>query len=157
MKHYLMTINDALWLATAILCVFYEHPIITGIVCVTTCVYAIDLYMKLAAMHYKLVPFIKEYWLDILFLIPICKLFRGFRILKVGRLLRITDALCDFTEIAFRIKNAVSNRRTRVTSTTPTVSSQGGTPGSPRYYRQGTSREAPGETKRRHTYGTEQA
>lgn len=111
MKSSIMTINDTLWLVTAILCVFVEHPVITAIVCATTVVYAIDLWLKLAVMEYKVLPFIKSYWLDILFLIPICKLFRGFRILKVGRLLRFVDAACDFTEIAFRVKNALHKKR----------------------------------------------
>jgi hypothetical protein len=112
MKSVILTINDALWLVTAILCVFVEHPVITGIVCITTIVYAIDLWMKFSAMKYQLRPFIKQYWLDIVFLIPICKLFRGFRIFKVGKLLRVADATCDFTEIAFRLKNAITNRQT---------------------------------------------
>lgn len=110
MKSSIMTINDVLWLVTAILCVFVEHPAITAIVCATTVVYAIDLWMKFSAMEYRVLPFIKSYWLDILFLIPICKLFRGFRILKVGWILRFTDAACDFTEIAFRVKNALHKR-----------------------------------------------
>ena len=110
MKATILAINDALWLVTAICCIFLDHPVITIIVIITTIVYAIDLWQKLAAMDYKLIPFIKGYWLDILFLIPVCKLFRGLRILKVGRMLRFADAACDFTEIAFRLKNAISNR-----------------------------------------------
>lgn len=103
----IMTINDALWLATAILCVFFENPVLTAIVCITTVVYALDLFFKFKGMGFRFIPFIKAYWLDILFLIPICKIFRGFRILKVGRMLRFADAACDFTEIAFRVKNAL--------------------------------------------------
>ena len=109
MKPIIMTINDALWIITAILCVFVEHPVVTAIVCTTTVIYAIDLWFKFVAMKYRVAPFIKAYWFDILFLIPICKLFRGFRILKVGRMLRFADAVCDFTEIAFRVKTAVQN------------------------------------------------
>ena len=102
----IMPINDTLWLITAILYIFYDHPMLTAIVVITTMIYGWDLVKKFRAMDYQVVPFIKAYWLDILFLIPICKLFRGFRILKVGRMLRVIDAACDFTEIAFRIKNA---------------------------------------------------
>ena len=106
----LMTINDILWLITAIMCVFYEHPVLTAIVVITTIVYGVDLWLKFRAMGYRVAPFIKAYWLDILFLIPICKLFRGFRIIKVGRMLRVVDATCDFTEIAFRAKNALHKK-----------------------------------------------
>lgn len=105
----IMTINDTLWLITAIMCVFCEHPVLTAIVVITTIVYGVDLWLKFRDMGYRVAPFIKAYWLDILFLIPICKLFRGFRIIKVGRMLRGVDAACDFTEIIFRIKNAIQN------------------------------------------------
>lgn len=113
MKPAIMTLNDALWLITAILCVFIEHPVLTAVVCATTAIYSLDLWFKFAAMNYKVIPFIKTYWLDILFLIPICKLFRGFRILKVGNLLRVSDAACDFTEIAFRISSAIKANHNR--------------------------------------------
>lgn len=106
----IMTINDTLWLITAIMCVFCDHPVLTAIVVITTIVYGVDLWAKFRDMEYRVVPFIKTYWLDILFLIPICKLFRGFRILKVGRMLRVADAACDFTEIAFRAKNALHKK-----------------------------------------------
>lgn len=109
MKRPIMIINDALWIVTAILCIFYEHPVITVIVCITTIIYAIDLFIKFKSMRFNVAQFIKAYWLDILFLIPICKLFRGFRIFKVGRVLRVIDATCDFTEIFFRVKNAIHN------------------------------------------------
>lgn len=107
----IMTLNDALWLVTAIMCVFYEHPILTAIVCITTGIYALDLLIKFKGMDFRIIPFIRAYWLDLLFLIPICKLFRGFRILKVGKVLRFADAACDFTEIAFRVKNALQKER----------------------------------------------
>jgi len=103
----IMIVNDVLWLVTAIMCIFYEHPVITIIVCITTIIYAIDLFIKFKSMKFNVVPFIKAYWLDILFLIPICKLFRGFRIFKVGRLLMAIDTTCDLTEIVFRVKNAI--------------------------------------------------
>lgn len=109
MKRPIMIINDALWIVTAILCIFYEHPAITLIVCITTIIYAIDLFIKFKAMRFNVAQFIKAYWLDILFLIPICKLFRGFRIFKVGRMLRVMDATFDFTEIVFRVKNGIQN------------------------------------------------
>ena len=109
MKRPIMIINDALWIVTAILCIFYEHPVITLIVCITTIIYAIDLFIKFKAMRFNVAQFIKAYWLDILFLIPICKLFRGFRIFKVGRMLRVMDATFDFTEIVFRVKNGIQN------------------------------------------------
>ena len=110
MNSVLMSINDLLWLLTAILCVFVEHPAITIIVCLTTAIYALDLWLKFARMGYKPMPFIKTYWLDIIFLIPICKIFRGFRIIKVGMLLRVIDATCDITEIVFRIRTAWRHR-----------------------------------------------
>ena len=109
MKRPIMIINDALWIVTAILCIFYDHPVITAIVCITTIIYAIDLFIKFKAMRFNVAKFIKAYWLDILFLIPICKLFRGFRIFKVGRMLRVMDATFDFTELIFRVKNAIQN------------------------------------------------
>ena len=97
-----MIINDIVWIITAICCVFFEHPVITGIVVVTTIIYAIDLCIKFK--HSTTVKeFLKNYWLDILFLIPVCKLFRGFRIIKVGRILRTMDALNDLSELAFRV------------------------------------------------------
>lgn len=102
----MMLINDIVWIITAICCVFFEHPVITGIVVVTTIIYAIDLCIKFK--HSTTVKeFLKNYWLDILFLIPVCKLFRGFRIIKVGRMLRAMDALNDLTELVFRFYNAI--------------------------------------------------
>lgn len=113
MMKTLLTINDVMWLITAVLCVCYDHPVLTVIVCITTIIYAIDLFIKFKGMNFKVLPFIKAYWLDILFLIPICKLFRGFRIVKVGTLLRVLDTTCDFTEIFFRVKNAVIHKKAR--------------------------------------------
>lgn len=85
----LLLINDIIWIITAILCIFYDNPIITTIVIITTIIYAIDLLIKFKNLNWEFKPFFKKYWLDILFLIPICKIFRGFRIFKVGRMLRL--------------------------------------------------------------------
>ena len=110
MNRIILIINDIIWLITAITCVLIdEHPVITVIVVVTTIIYALDLWAKLAKLNYRLKPFFRQYWLDIVFLIPFCKLCRGFRIFKVGRMLRIADATCDFTEMAFRGVNAVKH------------------------------------------------
>ena len=98
-----MFINDLIWIITAILCVFYDNPVITIVVIITTLIYAIDLIIKFKQLDYKFVPFVKKHWLDILFLIPICKIFRGFRIIKVGRILIVADTVNDFTEILFRL------------------------------------------------------
>ncbi len=103
----LLLINDILWIITAICCIFFEHHIITIIVVITTIVYAVDLWFKFVKMNYKFKPFFKKHWLDILFLIPICKLFRGFHIIKVGKLLRTMDAINDLSEIIFRFRNAI--------------------------------------------------
>lgn len=108
---FLFSINDVIWVVVAILCVFFDHPILTALVMVTTAIYTADLVMKFKALHWRLIPFLKVYWLDILFLVPFVKIFRGLRIIKVGKILRAVDATCDFTEIAFRIKNAVLSRK----------------------------------------------
>ena len=42
----LLIVNDIIWIITAILCIFFDNPIITVIVIVTTVVYAIDLFVK---------------------------------------------------------------------------------------------------------------
>lgn len=105
-----MFINDLIWIITAILCVFYDNPIITTFVIITTVIYAIDLIIKFKQLDWKFVPFVKKYWLDILFLIPICKIFRGFRIIKVGRILRVADAVNDFTEILFRLVKFIKSK-----------------------------------------------
>lgn len=107
----LLLINDIVWIITAICCVFFDNPVITTIVVLTTIVYAIDLWFKFVKMDYKFKPFIKKHWLDVLFLIPVCKLFRGFRIIKVGKILRTMDALNDLSEIIFRIRNAIKKFR----------------------------------------------
>ena len=113
MNKTILAINDFIWIVTAILCIFLDNPVITGIVIVTTIIYAIDLWNKFAKMQYSVIPFIKAYWLDILFLIPVCKIFRGFRILKVGKILRAADATCDFTEIAFRVVNTIKHTKNK--------------------------------------------
>ena len=107
----LLIVNDIIWIITAILCIFFDNPIITVIVIVTTVVYAIDLFVKFKNLNWNVKPFFKQYWLDILFLIPICKIFRGFRIIKVGRLLRMADAMNDFTEIVFRFVNFIKHTK----------------------------------------------
>lgn len=99
----LLLINDIIWIITAILCIFYDNPIITIIVIITTIIYAIDLLIKFKNLNWDIKLFFKKYWLDILFLIPICKIFRGFRIFKVGRMLRFADAANDLTEMLFRL------------------------------------------------------
>lgn len=101
----LLIINDIIWIITAILCVFFDDPIITAVVIATTIIYAVDLFIKFKILNWNVKQFFKQYWLDVLFLIPICKIFRGFRIVKVGRLLRIADVTNDFTEMAFRFVN----------------------------------------------------
>ena len=69
----------------------YKQPItrleIENIRNVKNADYAIDLLIKFKNLNWEIKPFFKKYWLDILFLIPICKIFRGFRIFKVGRML----------------------------------------------------------------------
>lgn len=106
-----LVINDIIWIITAVLCVFFENPIITCIVIVTTIIYAIDLFIKFKNLNWNVKLFFKQYWLDILFLIPICKIFRGFRIIKVGRILRIADATNDFTEMIFRTVNFIKHSK----------------------------------------------
>lgn len=106
----LMTINDAVWIVTAILCIFFDNSIITAIVIITTIIYAVDLFVKLKNLNWNFKEFFKSYWLDVLFLIPVCKLFRGFRIIKVGKLLRALDAGSDFTEIFFRLFNFIKRK-----------------------------------------------
>lgn len=107
----LLIVNDIIWIITAILCVFFDNTIITTIVIVTTVVYAIDLFIKFKKLNWNVKQFFKQYWLDILFLIPICKIFRGFRIVKTGRLLRIADATNDFTEMVFRLMNFLKHNK----------------------------------------------
>ena len=68
---------------------------------------AADLLVKFRAMHWELRPFVRRYWVDILLLVPVVKLFRGLRIIKVGRLLVAADATADFTEMAYRAWHAV--------------------------------------------------
>lgn len=104
-----MIVNDIVWIITAILCVFYDNLAITIIVCITTLIYAIDLGIKFKNLNWNFKQFVKTYWLDILFLIPICKIFRGFRIIKVGRILRIADATNDFSEMLFRFVNFIKH------------------------------------------------
>lgn len=107
----LLIVNDIIWIITAILCVFFDNTIITIIIIVTTVVYAIDLFIKFKKLNWNVKQFFKQYWLDILFLIPICKIFRGFRIVKAGRLLRIADATNDFTEMVFRFMNFLNHSK----------------------------------------------
>ena len=42
----LLIVNDIIWIITAIFCIFFDNPIITYVVIVTTVVYAIDLFIK---------------------------------------------------------------------------------------------------------------
>lgn len=108
---WLLFINDLVWLATAIRCAtcehLDEHPVLTGIIMVTTVIYAVDLLTKFRALHWNLKEGLRRYWLDILLLIPFVKLFRGLRIIKVGRLLWMADAACDFTEMLYRAIHAI--------------------------------------------------
>ena len=111
MNKNFMNFNDVLWIITAVICCFYDHPVITCIVIATTIIYAVDLVIKFRAMKCEVGPFIKAYWVDILFLIPVCKIFRGFRIIKVGRLFKALDVSLDLTEIITRIYNALKKTR----------------------------------------------
>lgn len=99
----LMIVNDIIWVITAILCVFFDNIVLTCVICVTTIIYFIDLAIKFKCLNYNVKQFFKLYWLDVLFLIPFCKIFRGFKILKVGKMLRFFDITCDFFEIIFRL------------------------------------------------------
>ena len=110
MKPIILTINDILWLITAVLCVFVDHPAITAIILLTTAIYAADLAVKFHNMGWKLGPFVRRYWLDILLLIPFVKIFRGLRILKVGRMLSMADTACDFTEMVCRTYRFLKHR-----------------------------------------------
>ena len=108
MRHMarIIFINDLAWVAIAVLCVFCEHPALTGAIIVSTLIYAADLLVKFRAMHWELRPFVRRYWMDILLLVPVVKLFRGLRIIKVGRLLVAADATADFTEMTYRAWHA---------------------------------------------------
>ena len=109
--------NDLVWLATAVayMCVDEPSPWMNAGVVATTAVYAFDLGLKLKAMDWKLGQFMKKHWLDVLFLIPFVKLFRGMRIFKAGRMLAkalvASDMLNDLSEIAFRCYAAVKKCR----------------------------------------------
>lgn len=102
----LLVANDVIWISTAIICIFYENAWTTAIVCLTTAVYAIDLFVKLKNLDFNIKEFAKAYWLDVLFLIPFVKIARGFRIFKFGRLLgqalKTADVVADLSEMAFR-------------------------------------------------------
>ena len=110
MNNIILTINNAVWTITAILCWFYETPVIEGIVFVTTVICVIDLGDKLRRLNYTVVPFIKTYWFDILFLLPICKMFRAFRVIKTGKILKVIDISCDITEISANIYGAIKRK-----------------------------------------------
>ena len=114
MYRKLLLVNDLLWMATAVACVFYENALVTGVVIGTTVVYAVDLLIKFRGMGWRLGAFVRAYWLDILLLVPFVKIFRGLRILKVGRLLSVADSVCDFTEMLCRgVRFVRGHRATR--------------------------------------------
>ena len=56
----LLLINDIIWIITAILCIFYDNPIITIIVIITTIIYAIDLLIKFKNLNWEIKPFFKK-------------------------------------------------------------------------------------------------
>lgn len=113
----LLFVNDILWIITAICCVFFDNTIITSIVVLTTIVYAIDLFIKFRKMDYQFKPFIKKHWLDILFLIPVGKIFRGFRIIKVGKLTKalfmmdMANDTVEFITRSIRFKKKIKDNR----------------------------------------------
>jgi hypothetical protein len=110
MNNIIITINNIVWTITAILCWFYEDPVIEGIVFATTIICVIDLVIKLHKMNYAIVPFIKSYWLDILFLLPICKMFRAIRVIKAGKILKAIDISCDVAEISANIYAVIKRK-----------------------------------------------
>ena len=110
MNNIILTINNVVWTITAILCWFYENLVIEGIVFVTTVICVIDLGVKFRRLNYAVVPFIKAYWLDILFILPICKMFRAFRVIKAGKILKAIDISCDITEISTNIYSAIKRK-----------------------------------------------
>ena len=99
-----------MWTITAILCWFYDNSVIDAIVILTTIICVIDLGIKLRKMNYAIIPFVKEYWIDLLFLLPICKMFRAFRVIKAGKILKAIDISFDITEIATNIYSARKNK-----------------------------------------------
>ena len=110
MNNRMITINNIVWTITAILCWFYENPFIEGIVLVTTIICVIDLIIKFRKMNYSVILFIKSYWIDILFLLPICKMFRAIRVLKAGKILKVIDISCDITEISTNLYSAIKRK-----------------------------------------------
>ena len=110
MNSIVIGINNVLWTITAVLCWFYEHPILESIVFITTAICVIDLGIKFRKMNYAIAPFIKAYWLDILFLLPICKMFRACRVIKAGRALKAIDISCDITEMSTNLYSALKHR-----------------------------------------------
>lgn len=110
-------VNDLVWLATSVayMCVDEPSPWMNAGVAATTAVYVFDLGLKFKATGWKMKPFLKKYWLDIVFLIPFVKLFRGMRMFKAGHVLAkalvAADTINDLSEIAFRCRDAVKKCR----------------------------------------------
>lgn len=111
--NYLLGINDLLWVVCAIISIFYDNLFIMTVVVLTTIVYAVDLFIKFKQMNYKFLSFVKKYWLDIIFLIPLCKFFRAFRVVKAGKILKLIsfcDTAQDLTELTVRCFNLIKKK-----------------------------------------------
>jgi hypothetical protein len=61
-------------------------------------------------MNYSIISFGKEYWLDLVFLLPICKMFRACRVIKAGKILKAIDISFDLTEIISNIYSAIKGK-----------------------------------------------